>query len=227
MNQMCWDGGTLPPFKCDVAALESLAASLRSQCPGDVYARVDVELGQRFLVFDSFDELANETTLPAEIRRFALRLESREDRRLHVSLDCGMEATRMPRVSCSGSSEGWCAGVLETTRNFAARYRTWPTFVPWSLLWFLAALALLITWLWWGYKSRERDGSPAMSAYVVGALLAPISVFAPRWFRPRATLVIRREDNFWKRNQAEIVGITAIVVAVATVVAAAGAWWPR
>lgn len=228
MNQSYSRTHNLLTFKCDAASLASLIEKLRGHFPGLASVTVVINEGRRRLSCDSVDELLKTPDLPAEVGTWSFRVSSYVKGDFHeLTVYSGLRGIRRAEVSVTGPTAEWCAGIVEAVTAFAARYRVWQSYVPWTAV-------TGIVWLAMGAILAMALSSPPglydhgnVSTYVaVGVLSVVVAITAPRML-PCPTLVFRHEDDFWKRNQAAIVGITALVTMAAAVATAVGTFLLR
>lgn len=228
MNQTYSRNAKLPAFKCDIASLDSLIAKLRRHFPGGVSIDVVVNETRRRLSFDSVDELAKTPDLPAEVGTWSFRISSYDEGNFYeLAVYCGLGGIRRAEVNVTGPTAEWCAGLIEGVTTFTARYRMWQSYVPWTGVAAVVLLAVGSVTSVFGSPTRELYNRSTTIAIAAGVTLGVVATVAGSRMRPYPTLVIRREDSFWKRNHAEIGTIAAIVAALAAVVAAAATWLSR
>ncbi len=212
----------LPAVRLDTADLGLLwqrCCALFAE-PADVCASVDIELPNESLEFSSVDELQAFAGLPSEVSKVKLWF-SQGDRRIFIR-SSGLLGSQ-PHVSCTGDSEAWCAGAVETVHSFLSNHRTaYSWFVTAPLGWIIAIVlyvAPLTTFLV-GKLSGTQFQIPAPVAVGWLGTVAALSVlfFARHRVLPMFVVVLRKEDGFLKRRTAELTLLVALASAVLTIV---------
>jgi hypothetical protein len=208
---------TLPPFACTLADLEALTQQvLETFRPHDPTVSIDIELTGEELEFNNFEEIKQFTQLPARLTKFSIYIfttQEHQDRSFHLWAQDSNEAT----VTASGPNEAWCAGLKDVALGFAQRHRRWYAFTP---RWFLGLAALSISTVPSVFKGRTLLSNwPTAISYFSGLLLLSLGWLGYGWIFPPATLLLRHEERWWRRYNAELSLIAAIVAAIAAVAA--------
>lgn len=201
----------LPPFRIDLADLEVLCEKIRKQFPEKHDLDIYLKIGTRSLHAYSLKELRTAPELPKTVYHFYIRLHSWEPPR-NCTIYAYQQQFGHPWVLVEGDDETWCAGMVDLVQTFTRNHRRWySTLRGWPLLtvaFFSPAVLGILEW----------TGTISKSAYL--ASMAPWGMFLFLWFArpyllPAGTLVIRREDSFWKRHVLELtlwVTIISLVV---------------
>lgn len=125
----------MPAFACELATFEHFLNEMAKEFPsGNPSVSISVKMPGESLSFKSVEEMRQYQALPFRISNLTVQIGdylSKDARHLYL----GNSALDLPQVSVEGSSEVWCAGLIEKMRLFAKQHRSWYWFIkPWMLM---------------------------------------------------------------------------------------------
>jgi hypothetical protein len=209
----------LPSFRCDTQSLESLVNALLAMFGGDdLRYSIDILLQGQSLGFDSFEAVRQCTVLPSEVRSFSLWISSDTD--FDRSYWFLVNPTGKSYVKAEGHSIDWCTGLVGATVAFAQRHRAW--YAPlqaWPLSLFFVATGfapLLLSLL----NIRILTSLLPRTLYVISLILLFYLSNKQTSIFPCGVLIIRKENNWLKRYNTEIMVVATVATAIATFLAA-------
>ncbi|WNG57401.1 hypothetical protein F0U59_23520 [Archangium gephyra] len=174
--------------------------------------------GQR-LVFNSFDEIRQCPDLPSSFDNVVVFVEApeeKDDDRM-FTFACHSRSVAC-RVSASGPSESWCAGVVDLARGFARQHRLPYPFIPFG--WVTAAATVVVVGSGLYRPMGLNDSiTPPMWFLASGSVLAALLVVLLAHSRlfPPFTLVLQNEDRWWKKHNTELTLAATVIAAIAAV----------
>ena len=208
----------LPAFSVGIGELEVLYRRLIDQFdnPEDVYVIIELTLPSESLEFRSIEELRQYSDLRGRITKFRLWF-SQGGR--HVSIRSSSLLGSRPEVSASAETEAWCAGAIETVSSFIQSNRLWyHWFVSAPIGWIFFIFANIPTIARLLLSKGQSLEKPVFVGWLAVTITLGILYFARAKLLPSSVIVVTREEDFIRRNAAELSLLVAIVSAVLTVI---------
>ncbi len=207
----------LRSFRITLSEFEILERDLRALFTEDVHSHVSVERRGEELTFDSVDELRKEEqVLPSAVEVFSFWANSwtsGDNRRVHLST-----SHRAPSVSAEAPDLAWCAAAVAVCKEVSERGQRWYWWLRRWHFWLLAFSAgIAPSVLRMGFQIDSMSTVTGAASW--GVLLVVLwAIYFAFWrIFPAATLVVRAEENWFKRYSPELtlaLSLAAIVMAL-------------
>src|SRR5439155_5202286 len=121
----------LPPYRCDLPALEFFIARLLADLPSErKSAKITAKLRGQTLESETVEELRQVPDLPSVLNRITVDLHGFQDEGGSYFIEFGPSfAGSGATVIATGPSAAWCAGAVEEVTSFAREHKNWYWFL--------------------------------------------------------------------------------------------------